>query len=261
MNGTFPRDRSDPTAAGGVSATASEMAVRVAEATGLHFRNPALALRALTHSSFTNERPGEGQDYERLEFLGDAVLDFLAAYWLFNKYPALPEGELTRIRSAMVRTESLAGLSRDLGLGKLLRVGKGERQSGGANRNTLLCACLEALIGALVLDQGVSAVHDFLQPYFERQGEVLSRKETSTDYKSLFQEWTQSRMGVTPAYRLVGAEGPDHDRWYTMEVLVGEVVYGRGSGNSKQTATQEAACQALARIAEPHLPEFPSESG
>jgi ribonuclease III len=249
MKDAFPPVRSEPPA-GGASHAALQVAAAVEAATGLHFHDSTLVLRALTHSSFANERPGIEEDYERLEFLGDAVLDFLVAFWLFQKYPALPEGELTRIRSALVRTESLAGLSRRLGLGKLLRIGKGERQTGGANRNTLLCACLEALMGALVLDQGTSAVYDFLSPYFESQGEELLNKELSTDFKSTFQEWAQSRSGNTPAYRMVRAEGPDHDRWYTVEVLIADTVYGSGSGNSKQNAEQEAARQAMIRANE-----------
>jgi ribonuclease III len=257
MSGTFP-PISTELPAGGVTDAARAMAAMVEQATGLHFLNPMLALRALTHSSFANERLGAEEDYERLEFLGDAVLDFLVAYWLFQKYPTLPEGELTRIRSALVRTESLAALSRQYGLGSLLRIGKGERQTGGAKRITLLCACLEALMGALVLDQGVEAVFNFLSPYFESQGAALLSKESSTDYKSLFQEWAQSRTGITPVYRMVRAEGPDHDRWYTVEVLVGDIVYGCGSGNSKQNAAQEAAREAMTRILD--LPQTSNDS-
>jgi ribonuclease-3 len=245
MTGTFPPLRSNPSA-GGAPEEASKMASAIEQATGLHFQDTALVLRAFTHSSFVHEQPQEEKDYERLEFLGDAVLDFLAAYWLFEKFPDLPEGELTRFRSALVRTESLAGLSRKYGLGQFLRIGKGERQTGGAGRQTLLCACLEALIGALALDQGVGAVYEFIRPYFESQGEALHTRGASTDYKSLFQEWAQSQLGLTPVYRMVRAEGPDHDRRYTVEVLVGEKVFGCGSGNSKQVAAQEAACQAIA---------------
>jgi ribonuclease III len=246
MSGTFPPVRTE-LFAGGTPDDARKMASDVEQATGLRFQDPRLVLRAMTHSSYIHEQPQAGEDYERLEFLGDAVLDFLAAYWLFQKFPDLPEGELTRLRSTLVRTESLAGLSRQYGLGRFLRVGKGERQTGGTDRQTLLCACLEALVGALSLDQGISAVYEFINPYFERQGETLENQKSIIDYKSTFQEWAQSRFGITPVYRMVHAEGPDHDRRYTVEVLIADKVYGRGTGNSKQVAAQEAACQATAK--------------
>jgi ribonuclease-3 len=220
----------------------------VEEITGLVFSNPGLAVRALTHSSYTNESPEEGENYERLEFLGDAVLDYLAAYWLYQHYPELSEGDLTRMRSALVRTESLAAFSHQLGLNRILRIGKGERLTGGQARLTILCGVFEALIGAIALDRGVESAYAFLNPFFTRESERIFEQLGSSDPKSLFQEKAQALYGVTPGYRVVEMSGPDHDRRYTIEVLVGDKSFGVGTGNSKQTAAQDAARQALEKI-------------
>jgi ribonuclease III len=223
-------------------------AAAVEKILGFEFANPGLAVRALTHSSYTNETPGEGENYERLEFFGDAVLDYLAAFWLYQHFPELPEGDLTRMRSALVRTETLAALSQQLGLNRILRVGKGERLSGGEERATILCGVFEALIGAIALDRGVDAAYAFLGSFFEQESDRSFEQLSLGDCKSLFQEKAQARYGVTPGYRVVEMSGPDHDRRYTIEVLVGEESFGVGTGNSKQTAAQDAACQALKKI-------------
>jgi len=223
-------------------------AVAVEEATGLVFSNPGLVVRALTHSSFTNESPGEGENYERLEFLGDAVLDYLVAYWLYQHFPELPEGDLTRMRSALVRTETLAAFAQQLGLNRILRIGKGERLTGGEERLTILCGAFEALMGAIALDRGMETTYAFLSPFFTRESDRIFERLASSDSKSLFQEKAQARFGVTPGYRVVELTGPDHDRRYTVEVLVGEESYGVGSGNSKQAAAQDAARKALEKI-------------
>jgi ribonuclease-3 len=216
--------------------------------TGLTFRTPGLVLRALTHSSYANESPDETEDYERLEFLGDAVLDYLAAFWLYNRFPELPEGDLTRLRSALVRTETLAAFSRRFGLDGILRIGKGERQGGGQNRDTILCGVFEALIGALVLDQGMEAAYVFLDPIFQREGPEAFSQLGIADSKSVFQELIQAEFGVTPSYRVVDIRGPDHNRSFTVEVLVGKELYGCGTGNSKQAAAQSAARAGLEKF-------------
>ena len=223
-------------------------AAAVEQATGLVFSNPGLVVRALTHSSFTNETPGEGENYERLEFLGDAVLDYLAAYWLYQHFPELPEGDLTRMRSALVRTESLAAFAQQIGLNRILRIGKGERLTGGQDRATILCGVFEALMGAIALDQGVETTYAFLGPFFVRESERIFEQLASSDCKSLFQEKAQAVFGVTPGYRVVEMSGPDHDRRYMIEVLVGEESYGVGAGNSKQAAAQDAARKALEKL-------------
>jgi ribonuclease-3 len=224
------------------------IAAALEQATGLTFSNPDLAVRAVTHSSYTNEAPGEGEDYERLEFLGDAVLDFLVAYWLYQHFPELPEGDLTRMRSALVRTETLAAFAQQIGLNRFLRLGKGERQAGGENRLTILCGVFEALTGAIVLDRGVEAAYAFLDPFFRDEGSKIYERLASNDCKSLFQEKVQAKYGKTPGYRVVDMTGPDHDRRYTIEVLVGDVSYGMGSGNSKLSAAQDAARKGLEKI-------------
>jgi ribonuclease-3 len=223
-------------------------AAAVEKAVGLVFSNPGLAVRALTHSSYTNESPEEGENYERLEFLGDAVLDYLAAYWLYQHFPELPEGDLTRMRSALVRTETLAAFAQQLGLNRILRIGKGERLTGGQDRMTILCGVFEALTGAIALDQGVEITYTFLGSFFTRESERFFEQLASNDCKSLFQEKAQALFGVTPGYRVVDMSGPDHDRRYTVEVFVGEESYGIGMGNSKQAAAQDAARQALDKL-------------
>ncbi|MBN1440705.1 MAG: ribonuclease III [Anaerolineales bacterium] len=241
-------DDSPHPAASSLSGARHPTAAAVEEITGLTFANPGLVVRALTHSSFTNESPGAGENYERLEFLGDAVLDYLAAYWLYQHFPELPEGDLTRMRSALVRTETLAAFAHRLGLNRILRIGKGERLSGGQDRTTILCGAFEALIGAVALDQGVETAYVFLTPFFNRESDRFFEEFATSDAKSLFQEKAQALFGITPGYRVVNMNGPDHDRTYTIEVLVGEEIFGVGTGNSKQIAAQEAARQALQKI-------------
>jgi ribonuclease-3 len=242
-----------PDSGGGETAETSgkekhPIAAALEQAAGLTFANPGLAVRAATHSSYANETPGEGEDNERLEFLGDAVIDFLAAYWLYQHFPELSEGDLTRMRSALVRTETLAGFAQQIGLNRILRLGKGERQAGGEHRLTILCGVFEALTGAIVLDRGVKAAYAFLDPFFHDEGSKIYDRLASNDCKSLFQEKVQAKFGKTPGYRVVDMTGPDHDRRYTIEVLVGDVSYGMGSGNSKLSAAQDAARKALEQL-------------
>jgi ribonuclease-3 len=223
-------------------------AAAVEQAVGITFRNPGLAVRAVTHSSFANESPTEIEDYERLEFLGDAVLDFLSAYWLYQHFPELPEGDLTRLRSSLVRTETLAALARRIGLDKVLRIGKGERLTGGQNRDAILCDVFEAITGAIAIDQGVETVYGFLNPFFQEEAARTFEQLAIIDCKSVFQERAQAMLGITPGYRVVEMSGPDHNRRFTVEVLVGEEFFGKGSGNSKQAAAQDAARKALDKI-------------
>jgi ribonuclease-3 len=243
---SFSTDRGDPVDPAGEIAHPTATAVE--RATGLVFSNPGLAVRALTHSSYANESAEEGEDYERLEFLGDAVLDYLAAYWLYQHFPELTEGDLTRMRSALVRTESLAAFAQQIGLNHILRVGKGERLAGGENRATILCGVFEALTGAIALDQGMEKAYAFVGPLFKKESDRAFEQLASADCKSLFQEEAQAKYGATPGYRVVDMTGPDHDRYYTIEVLVAGKSFGIGTGNSKQAAAQDAAHRALEKI-------------
>jgi ribonuclease-3 len=215
---------------------------------GLRFDNRALLERALTHHSYVNEHPEAGEDNERLEFLGDAVLDFLSGSWLYKRYPQAAEGELTRLRSALVRTETLAQFARGLELGQYLRLGRGEEDSGGRSRPLLLCGAFEALTGALYLDRGEAAARHFAEPMFETLIATLDHEELPPDAKSRLQEWAQSELGQTPHYRTANESGPQHSREFTVEVLIGGDLYGSGSGRSKNAAAQEAAAAALRRL-------------
>ncbi|MBN2471672.1 MAG: ribonuclease III [Anaerolineae bacterium] len=214
----------------------------------------SLLQRALTHRSYINEHPEDAvEDNERLEFLGDAVLDFITGEWLYNRFPEMQEGRLTRLRAALVRTETLAQMGMQCSLGDALLLGKGEEDSGGRLRQANLCGGFEALTGALYLDQGLDAVRAFVLPLFEPAlAEILSNA-SDKDAKSTLQEWSQATIGVTPTYRTTQAIGPDHDKEFTVEVLLDDKVYGRGTGKSKQIAAQQAAYKALRRISDENL--------
>lgn len=215
------------------------------EALGIHFKNPALLHLALTHRSYIYETPGEGQQSnERLEFLGDSILAFVSTDFLYRTFPNLSEGELTDVRAILVRTETLANFAREIQLGNYLRMGKGEQSSGGGKR--VLASAFEALLGAIYLDQDIEAVQRFLLQRLEPMARNIVKKRLFKDNKSLFQELAQAHDGITPWYRLVSQEGPSHNREFTVEVLLGDEVAGRGHGRNKQTAEQEAAHVALA---------------
>ncbi len=207
-----------------------------------------LLSRALTHRSYLNENKDAIEDNERLEFLGDAVLDFIVADWLYNHYPEKPEGDLTRLRAALVHTDQLANFARQIQLGRSLRLGRGEIQAGGRERSTLLCDAFEALIGALYLHGGISAVNDFLVPMLKDVVDIIFQNHMDEDTKSRLQEWAQGNGFSSPRYILVAEEGPDHAKSFEMEVRIGIKSYGRGKGSSKQVAEKAAARQALIEI-------------
>jgi ribonuclease-3 len=212
------------------------------------FHDLALLQCALTHTSYANEHPEDQiPDNERLEFLGDAVLDFVAGAWLFEQFPEFDEGRLTSVRAALVRVSTLANFARQIGLPDRLRLGKGEIDTGGRERDNILGDAFEALVGALYLDQGLEAVRCFLIPLFEQVTPTILQARLDRDAKSRLQEWSQGVLGITPRYQIVAAEGPDHARVFTAEVRLGDVVAGVGRGSSKQLAEQLAAQAALAQ--------------
>jgi ribonuclease-3 len=214
----------------------------------LPFTDFLLLNRALTHRSFLNEHPEALEDNERLEFLGDAVLDFLVGAWLYNRFPEMLEGYLTRLRSALVRTEQLAAFARKIGLGAIMFLGQGEVEGGGREREALLCATFEALIGALYLNAGIPAVQNFVHPLLESAiREIMLEKDK--DPKSRLQEWAQEHGMGTPFYRTIAAIGPEHAKTFEVEVIIGGIVYGRGSGVRKQAAAKAAAIAALETLA------------
>lgn len=215
---------------------------------GLGFKNLNLLTRALTHRSYINENPDAIEDNERLEFLGDAVLDFIVGAWLYHHYPEMAEGDLTLVRTAMVRTEQLAEFARMIKLGDAMLLGQGEIASGGRTRNALLCAGFEALIGSYYLDQGIKSVETFFEPYLvQALNEVLVDGQPR-DPKSLLQEWIQARGLNPPVYETINETGPDHEKVFEVKVSVKENVSGRGKGNSKREASKNAAKEALDQI-------------
>lgn len=217
---------------------------------GIAISNPSLLRRALTHRSYLNEHPDAIEDNERLEYLGDAALDFITAAWLYNRYPEMDEGDLTRLRSSLVRTEQLAAFARELGLGESLLLGRGEEASGGRNRSALLCDAFEAFIGALFLDSGLESVINFMQPRLEAAADIILMDESLLDPRSELQIWAQAARGETPRYETLDTYGPDHERQFLIEVKVGEDVTGQGLGRSKQEAAQKAAADALSKISD-----------
>jgi ribonuclease-3 len=212
------------------------------------FKDPSLLQRALTHRSYLNEHSETFEDNERLEFLGDAVLDFLTAAFLYNRLPEMKEGRLTRLRAALVRTEQLAALAAQVGVGERVRLGRGEEEGGGRQRRTLLCDTFEAVIGALYLDSGFEAVRAFVEPLFQTVLDEILRVEMDADGKSRLQELTQAERGLTPHYVIVRNTGPDHERIFTARVFIGQEALGEGSGPSKRAAEQAAALIALDRL-------------
>lgn len=226
-----------------------EAARRFEEASGLHFDDKTLLQRALTHRSYLNEsREFLLADNERLEFLGDAVLDFLVGEYLYNRFPEMREGQLTNLRAALVRQETLAQFGVQLDLGNYLLMGRGEDEMGGRQRPAILCGAFEALVGALYLDQGFAAVKQLLMALVDPILPDLVRWIEKKDAKSRLQELSQAILHTTPQYRTAATEGPDHARTFTMHVLIEGEVWGTGQGPSKRIASQEAAANAISRL-------------
>jgi ribonuclease-3 len=214
------------------------------EALGVHFHDRALLKLALTHRSYIFEAPGMGlSSNERLEFLGDAILNCICADYLYRTFPELSEGDLSDVRAILVRGETLAQFAREINLGPHLILGKGEAKSGTSQR--VLAAAFEAVLGAIYLDQGFEVASRFALSRLEPLAERIVRLRLFKDDKSLFQEMAQAHEGITPSYRLVSQEGPSHNREFTVEVMLGEQVVGRGLGRNKQMAEQAAARAAL----------------
>ncbi len=201
------------------------------------------------------------EDNERLEFLGDAVMDFLSGAFLYHRFPEMTEGQLTRLRAALVRTEQFAAFAAELGTGPLMRLGKGEEEGGGRQRPSLLCATFEAIVGAYFLDAGIEAARAFVEPLFQPAAARILNAEADVDPKSLLQEWAQADLGQTPRYHTLSATGPDHQKEFTVEVRLGGEVYGQGIGPSKQAAEQAAAEAALKKAGQPSPPrDAPGDS-
>jgi ribonuclease-3 len=218
------------------------------EKVGFLFRNKALLRTAFTHRSFLNENKDAGLEHnERLEFLGDAVLELVVTDFLFKKYADKPEGELTALRAALVNTNSISDAASLLGMNDFLLLSKGEAKDTGRARQYILANTFEAFIGALYLDQGYTAAEEFIAEHLFAKIEDVVKKKLWQDAKSRFQEMAQEHAGVTPEYRLVGESGPDHDKKFISGVFLSEKEIARGEGKSKQEAEQSAAAAALTK--------------
>lgn len=205
--------------------------------------------QALTHSSYANERaPEAGAHNERLEFLGDAILELTISEALYTLLPELPEGKMTRYRAGLVCEESLSKLARELDLGSLIRLGKGENTSGGRLRPSLLADALEALLGAVYLDLGFEEVRALTARLFLPLFNDLTRGCLQRDYKTLLQEHTQAKLALTPEYQIISEQGPDHAKTFVARVVINNIVSGQGSGRTKKEAEQEAAREAYERL-------------
>ncbi len=214
---------------------------------GYTFKNEKLLQTALTHRSCLNE-PGVTESYERLEFLGDAVLEMIISVYLFNKYPDKMEGYLTAARSATVRTESLSKISKDHGIDTYIIMSKGEESTGGRNNPSILEDVIESLIGALYCDGGLDAANQFFKNFILPNAESIINENQLKDAKSLLQEKAQSKGFVSPLYKTVKESGPDHNKTFEVVVLVNDKEIITGSGKSKQDAEQNAAKKAIELI-------------
>ena len=213
---------------------------------GLDFQNPELLEIALTHRSYLNEHQGAKiQNNERQEYLGDAVLELIISDYIFRKYPDKAEGELTSIRSAVVRTESLAEESRKLGIGEHLQMSKGEKDSGGKDKDYLLANAYEAVLGAIYLDSGMESCIQFVTRTLVPKIDYIVENNLFIDPKTQAQEIIQSRYKTTPTYEIVKEEGPDHDKKFTVALLINKKEKAQGQGTSKQKAEESAALTAI----------------
>lgn len=209
---------------------------------GYHFQNPLLLKQAMTHSSYANEHKAKGyHDNERLEFLGDAVLEVVSSEFLFRNYPALPEGDLTKLRASIVCEPTLALCARALDLGDFLLLGKGEEHTGGRKRDSIVSDAMEALIGAIYLDGGFASAKEFVHRFIMTD---IEHKKLFYDSKTILQELVQGERRQL-SYRLIGESGPDHDKSFSVEVCVDDEVISTGAGHTKKAAEQEAAYKAL----------------
>ena len=216
---------------------------------GVSFNNLNLLVEALTHRSYLNEhREYTGSHNERLEFLGDAVLELAATDFLFKKFPAKPEGELTAYRAALVNTVSLAGSSQALGINDYLLLSKGEAKDTGRARDVILADAFEAIIGAIYLDSGYEAAEAFIAKNLFNKIDTIIEQRSYQDAKSRFQEIAQEKKGITPAYETLSEMGPDHDKRFTVGVFIGKEEVARGEGQSKQEAEQSAAIAGLDKM-------------
>lgn len=216
------------------------------EVIGYQFQTPGLLSQALTHSSYANEKHmKKGSDNERLEFLGDAVLEIVSSEFLYLNYPKLPEGDLTKMRASLVCEPTLAFCTRQLNLGDYLLLGKGEDMTGGRKRKSILSDALEAVIGAIYLDGGFASAKEFIHKFILND---MEHKKLFYDSKTILQEIVQSRCEEGLSYQLLREEGPDHNKMFEVAAKIGEKEIGRGTGRTKKAAEQLAAYRGILKI-------------
>jgi ribonuclease-3 len=225
------------------------MFANLEEKLGFKFKNKDLLKSAFIHRSYLNEHPEETLPHnERLEFLGDSVLGFVVSEHLFEKYPNHPEGDLTNFRSSLVNARTLSEVSSNLDLGSFLFLSKGEEATGGRQRQYILANTFEALLGAIYLDSGIENAKKLIEAELLPKLSNIINKKLYKDFKSNFQEIAQEKRNITPTYKVISEEGPDHNRTFTVGVFLNEELVAQGSGKSKQTAEQEAASNAIAKL-------------
>ena len=212
---------------------------------GLEFRNKDLLQVSLTHRSYINENPNAGENNERMEFLGDAVLELVITEYLYEKFREKPEGELTNLRASLVNANILGSVSAELGFNDFLLLSRGEARDVGRARQIILANAFEAIVGAIYLDSGYDLVKGFILRALEPKIPEILEKKLYKDHKSLFQEEAQERKGITPSYEVIKEWGPDHDKHFIVGVYLGKELIAEGEGHSKQEAQQSAAEFAL----------------
>lgn len=218
------------------------------ERIGYRFKNKNLLRQALTHSSYANEKHmSKLSDNERLEFLGDAVLEIVSSEFLFQNYPKMPEGDLTKLRASIVCEPTLALCTKEMDLGKYLFLGKGEDMTGGRKRKSILSDALEALIGSIYLDGGFASAKEFILRFILTD---IEHKQLFYDSKTILQEIVQAEFKEELSYRIIAETGPDHDKLFEVEALIGEQVIGTGEGRTKKSAEQEAAYHGILKLRE-----------
>ena len=218
------------------------------EKIGYTFRDPQLLNKALTHKSHVNENSQSLKDNERFEFLGDSVLDLIVSGYMIKAFPDFAEGTLSKIRAAVVNESCLAGLAREIDLGKYLLLGKGEESSGGREKNSLLANAYEAVAGAVYHDSNLEEALNIFLPILEKEISKYANTARFRDYKSDLQEYTQTHFNCVPSYKVVNEKGPDHAKEFEVVVAIQEGIRGRGRGKSKKEAEQAAAKSALGSL-------------
>jgi ribonuclease-3 len=226
----------------------NKKATELAKKLNIQFNDITLLERALTHRSYLNENRNIDRSNERLEFLGDAVLELIVSKYLYVKYPDREEGDLTSFRSAIVRTESLAQASRELGYGEYLKMAKGEEESGGRDKDYILANTFESVLGSIYIDQGFDKCKELVQKVLISKVDNIVENRLDIDNKTKIQELAQAKFRLTPTYTVVDEKGPDHDKTFTVAVKIGNKTIGKGKGSSKQKAEESAAEKGLEYI-------------